>query len=112
VSGIRVKIVVEMTAETKTLKMGRVRKRGVTVPVPPHQTLPPIQTQIPPQAVRHLVKEAGAVPIVAKPSKPTVLIIFIPLLQTIYVLQRVDFMMRFKTCSKSSTEKKFEMFLL
>ena len=60
-----------MTAETKTLKMGRVRKRGVTVPAPPHQTLPPIQTQIPPQAVRHLVKEAGAVPIVAKPSKPT-----------------------------------------
>ena len=69
VSGIRVKVVGEMTAETKTLKVGKVRKRGVTVLAPPHQILPLIQ--IPPRAVRRLVKEAGASLIVAKPSKPT-----------------------------------------
>ena len=71
VSGIRVKVVGEMTAETKTLKVGKVRKRGVTVLAPPHQILPLIQIQIPPRAVRRLVKEAGASLIVAKPSKPT-----------------------------------------
>lgn len=87
-SGLRVRVVGEMTAEIKTLKVGGVRKRGVTAPAPPHQTHPQIQTQIPPQAVRRLVKEASAVPTVAKPSKPTALIIFIPLLQTFVLTEQ------------------------